>query len=196
MVALFPSLRFAASALALAVLAGCATAPRPAGGDFPQSLRLCPGGGIANAPPAHGDGRVRDFAPMIVARGVVLARAPVDGCLSSGYGPRRGGAGAFHKGVDLYTGRPRPVPAAGDGTVAEAGKQRGFGNTILIRHRNGVETRYAHLSSFAPGMRRGARVRAGDVIGQTGRTGNATAVHLHYEVLLDGRPHDPLALGR
>ncbi|MBB5520010.1 M23 family metallopeptidase [Amphiplicatus metriothermophilus] len=196
MVALVPSLRIVAPAVALAVLAGCATAPRPAGGDFPQTLRLCPGGGIANAPPAHGDGRVRDFDPMIVARGVMLARAPVEGCLSSGYGPRRGGAGAFHKGVDLYTGRPRPVLAAGDGIVAEAGKRRGFGDTILIRHRNGVETRYAHLSGFAPGMRRGARVRAGDVIGRTGRTGNATAVHLHYEVLIDGKALNPLTVGR
>ncbi|MEQ8936857.1 MAG: hypothetical protein RIE56_13790, partial [Amphiplicatus sp.] len=81
--------------LAIAALAGCATAPdRPASGEFARDLRLCPGGGISNAPAADSNGRVAGFEQMIVIRGVILARAPVSACLSSGYGARNGGAGS------------------------------------------------------------------------------------------------------
>ncbi|MEQ8749892.1 MAG: M23 family metallopeptidase [Amphiplicatus sp.] len=182
---------------ALAALAGCATAPdRRASGAFMASLHLCPGDGISNAPPADSNRRVEGFEQTMVIRGVMLARAPVNACLSSGYGARSGGAGSFHHGVDLYTGAPRQVLAAGDGVIAGAGRQNGYGNVITIRHRNGVETRYAHLSSFGPGVRKGAGVAAGDVIGLTGNSGNATAVHLHYEVIVDGKTVNPLTIGR
>ncbi len=183
--------------LALAALAGCATAPaRRGGGEFMTALQLCPGGGITNAPAAGSNRRVDGFEQMIVIRGVMLARAPVNACLSSGYGARRGGAGSFHHGIDLYTGAPRQVLAAGGGVIASAGRRNGYGNVITIRHRNGVETRYAHLSSFGPGVREGAAVAAGDVIGLTGNSGNATAVHLHYEVIVDGKTVNPLTIGR
>ena len=109
---------------------------------------------------------------------------------------RRGGASSFHYGFDLYTGRPAPIYAGGDGVIEAAETMRGYGKTLLIRHGNGVETRYAHLSSYAPGISRGARVRMGDKIGVTGRTGNATAVHLHYEILVDGKRHNPLTIGK
>lgn len=199
MVAFSSQLRLAVPALALAVLAGCASAP-PKGqrvsGAFPQSLAVCAGGGISNAPATDAHGRVAAFDQLIVIRGVMLARAPVEACVSSGYGARRGGAGRFHHGLDLYTGAPKPVLAGGDGVVETVGQQRAYGNVVVIRHGAGVETRYAHLSSFAPGLRKGARVSAGDVIGMTGRTGNATAVHLHYEVRIDSRAVDPLTYGR
>lgn len=200
MVALSRSLRLAFPALALALLAGCASAPPKgarASGAFPQGLSVC-AGGVSNAPAADASGRLAGFDQLIVVRGNMLARAPVEACLSSGYGPRRGagGAGSFHHGLDLYTGAPKPVLAGGDGVIETAGQQRDYGNIVVIRHGAGVETRYAHLSSFAPGLRKGARVSAGDVIGMTGRTGNATAVHLHYEVRIDGRTLDPLTHGR
>lgn len=180
-----------------ASLAACATAPPagPARGGA-QTLTVCPGGAVSNAPAADGRGRIAGFTPYATVRGQSLARAPVSACLSSGFGPRRGGAGRFHDGVDLYTRRPAPIAAAADGIVDFVGRQNGYGNVIVIRHRRGVATRYAHLSSFAAGLRRGARVRQGERIGLTGRTGNATAVHLHYEVLIDERPVNPLTIGR
>ncbi len=128
-------------------------------------------------------------------RGILLWRAPVNACVSSGFGPRNGGAGSFHHGVDLYTGRPSPVFAGGDGVIAAVKTLRGYGKTVFVDHGRGVETRYAHLSAYAPGVRRGARVRRGDLLGRTGDTGNATAVHLHYEILLDGQRHNPLTVG-
>jgi len=179
-------------------LAACVTAPPPAaparGGR--EALYLCRSG-VSNAPAIERSGRIAGFTPYADVRGVALSRAPVSGCLSSGYGPRvRGGVGKFHDGVDLFTREPVPIAAAADGTVEEATQRNGYGNTILIRHKNGVATRYAHLSAFAPDISRGARVRQGQILGTTGQTGNATAVHLHYEVLVDGRAVNPLTVGR
>ncbi len=177
----------------LALLVGCATPPSSGGfADAPASLEVCSGTRVSNAPSKDRRGKIREFTPYKTVRGVALMRAPVIGCLSSGFGPRRGGAGSIHKGIDIYTGRPRAVHAAAGGRVAQIGSLRGFGRTILIRHANGVETRYAHLSSYAAGLKKGARVRAGAVIAKTGRTGNATAVHLHYEILNRGRAINPL----
>lgn len=139
--------------------------------------------------------RIINYQPQTYVRGQALYRAPVAACVSSGFGPRKGGASSFHKGVDLYTRGPTPVYAGGDGVIAAVATMSGYGRTIIIRHRKGVETRYAHLSEYASGLRAGARVRRGDFIGRTGRTGNATAVHLHYEVLVDGRRHNPLTVG-
>ena len=72
---------------------------------------------------------------------------------------------------------------------------RGYGKTIVIRHNRSLKTRYAHLSRYAPDLRPGKRVARGDYIGDTGRTGNATAVHLHYEIISNGRPRNPLTVG-
>jgi murein DD-endopeptidase MepM/ murein hydrolase activator NlpD len=160
-----------------------------------SSLSLCPGVSISNAPAASGSREILSYTPFTRIRGVSLARAPVDACVSSAYGPRSGGAGSFHDGVDLYTGAPRTVYAGGAGRIKAISDQRGYGLTIEINHSNGVLTRYAHLSSVASGLREGAYVSAGQPIAQTGRSGNATAVHLHYEMLVDGRPQDPLHAG-
>ncbi len=125
-----------------------------------------------------------------------MARAPVASCISSAYGPRATSRRvAFHSGLDLYTGAPRDVVAGAGGKIAFAGDQRGYGLTLMIDHGRGVATRYAHLSDLAPGVRKGATVAAGAVIARTGRSGNATAVHLHYEILIDGRAVDPLKTG-
>lgn len=187
-------MRLAIAFLGAVALAACATAPAPSAGApySKHDLQVCPGMRVSNAPPVGSRGEITAYSPLTVIRGVMLARAPVDACLSSAYGPRSGGAGSFHDGLDLYTGSPRPVLAGGDGRIASILQQRGYGLVIEIDHRNGVSTRYAHLSAIAPGLRSGAHVAAGEEIARTGRTGNATAVHLHYEILVDGRPVNPL----
>ena len=177
-------------------LAACATTPpavtsRGASAD----LRLC-NMQISNAPPANSSGHVSGFEPYTEISGVILSRAPVSACLSSGFGPRRGGASSFHYGVDLFTRAPGDVFAGGDGVVESVGSQRGYGKTIIIRHNDRVTTRYAHLSAYARGLSEGDRVRQGDFIGVTGNTGNATAVHLHYEIRVRGTAVDPLTAGR
>jgi murein DD-endopeptidase MepM/ murein hydrolase activator NlpD len=95
-----------------------------------------------------------------------------------------------HLGTDFGTGYGAPVKTTADGTISFAGWDGGYGNLIRIDHGNGYETRYAHLSRFAPGIRRGTRVKQGQVIGHTGATGLATAPHLHYEIRHHGRAAD------
>lgn len=187
-------MRFVALTFIAFSLAACATATAPAVREPGGALRVCPGN-VTNAPVTDSAGRIRDFDPVARIGGVSLLRAPVAGCVSSGYGPRRGGAGSFHEGVDLFTRSPRGIIAAGDGVIEFMGSQRGYGRTIVIRHNSRIKTRYAHLSSYARNLREGARVARGDPIGRTGDSGNATAVHLHYEFLIRGRPVDPLTAG-
>ena len=189
--------RFFVVFLTSLTLAACTTGPsRDVTGSNTSQLRLCSGTSISNAPQADRRGTITGYQPQANIGGVWLYRAPVDGCLSSGYGPRRGGAGRFHEGVDLYTGQPRAIIAGGDGVVEFVGNQRGYGRTVVIKHNNRVQTRYAHLSSYARGLSRGDRVNGGMVIGKTGDSGNATAIHLHYEILLRDRPVDPLTAGK
>jgi murein DD-endopeptidase MepM/ murein hydrolase activator NlpD len=95
-----------------------------------------------------------------------------------------------HLGTDFGTGHGAPVKTTADGTITFAGWDGGYGNLIRIDHGNGYETRYAHLSRFAPTIRRGTRVKQGQVIGYTGATGLATAPHLHYEFRHHGRAVD------
>ncbi|MFQ5691286.1 MAG: M23 family metallopeptidase, partial [Gemmatimonadota bacterium] len=92
-----------------------------------------------------------------------------------------------HLGTD-YGARPgTPVRATGDGVVTRAGRWGGYGIMVEIRHINRLRTRYAHLRGLARGIRRGVRVAQGQTIGYVGSTGLATAPHLHYEFLRDGR---------
>lgn len=179
------------------LLGACATAPPRMAGEpwSAPALDLCPGVAVSNAPATDNYRRVLAYTPFTAVRNIVIARAPVAGCVSSAFGPRSGGAGSFHEGLDLFTGGPRLVAAGGDGRVVSAGGRRGYGLTVEIDHGRGVSTLYAHLSDLAPGVRAGARLAAGAPVGRTGRSGNATAVHLHYEILIDGRPVDPLRAG-
>ena len=96
-----------------------------------------------------------------------------------------------HDGIDWSAPRGTPIFAAGDGTVLSAYWNSGYGNTVRIAHRNGYSTTYAHLSNFAKGIRKGAKVRMGEKIGEVGSTGLSTGPHLHYEVALNGRSLDP-----
>lgn len=99
-----------------------------------------------------------------------------------------------HWGVDLAAPAGTPIVAAGDGAVTFAGREGGYGRLITIRHSGAYATRYAHLLRFAPGMRIGARVRQGEVIGYVGRSGEATGPHLHFEIRVGGKPRNPLTM--
>jgi murein DD-endopeptidase MepM/ murein hydrolase activator NlpD len=118
--------------------------------------------------------------------------SPLQVPMGDGFGPR--GAG-FHAGIDLPAPTGTPVTAAGFGTVSFTGfSASGWGNLVIIRHRFGLNTLYAHLSRIDVGT--GEFVNAGTRIGLVGATGHATGPHLHFEVLLRGANVDPLtALG-
>ncbi len=97
-----------------------------------------------------------------------------------------------HRGVDFAAPTGTKVRSSGDGVVAFVGQKRGYGNVIEIRHRNGIETLYAHLSRFAEGLAAGRKVSQGETIGYVGSTGYSTGPHLHYEFKLKGDAVNPL----
>ncbi len=96
-----------------------------------------------------------------------------------------------HHGVDYAARMGTPIRAAGDGVVLRADWNGGYGRVVYLRHPRGYQTRYAHLSRFAEGIRTGVRVKQGEVIGYVGSSGLSTGPHLHYEFRLHGRPVDP-----
>ena len=96
-----------------------------------------------------------------------------------------------HAGTDYAASAGTPVRALGDGEVIFAGWRGGYGRTLEIRHRNGFVTRYAHLSGFAQGIKRGTKVSISRTVAFVGATGLATAPHLHFEVLVGGVNRDP-----
>jgi murein DD-endopeptidase MepM/ murein hydrolase activator NlpD len=100
----------------------------------------------------------------------------------------------LHTGVDLAARSGTPIYAAGDGVVQLAGWQGGYGNKIEISHVNGYETAYGHLRGFADGIKKGTRVRQGQVVGYVGSTGQSTGPHLHFEILINGNLVDPLSV--
>ncbi len=99
-----------------------------------------------------------------------------------------------HHGIDYAAPTGTPVEAAGSGKVIFAGWKNGFGNFIAVRHIGNFTTGYGHLSRIARGIRPGAKVRQGEVIGFVGATGIATGPHLHYEVRINNRPVNPLSI--
>jgi murein DD-endopeptidase MepM/ murein hydrolase activator NlpD len=109
--------------------------------------------------------------------------------VTRGFGPTPGNG--FHSGVDLTAPYGSPVQAAAGGTVVFAGTFYGYGNMLDIRHPDGLVTRYAHLSAFAPGLRVGTCVETASVIGAIGTSGHAHGPHLHFEVRVDGKAVDP-----
>ena len=84
--------------------------------------------------------------------------------------------------------------AAGNGIIDKVGWEGGYGKYIRIKHNNGYETAYGHMSAFARGIEEGKRVRQGQVIGFMGSTGLSTGSHLHYEILVNGRFVDPMRI--
>lgn len=99
-----------------------------------------------------------------------------------------------HHGIDYVAPVGTPVSAIGDGTVTFAGRKGGYGKLVYIRHSNGYQSGYGHLSSFASGIRVGKRVRQGDAIGYVGTTGLSTGPHLHFEMKRHGAFVNPLRI--
>jgi murein DD-endopeptidase MepM/ murein hydrolase activator NlpD len=117
---------------------------------------------------------------------------PIIGHLSSSFGSRMdpfSGMGAFHAGVDIVAPQGSPVRVTGDGHVSFAGWQGGYGKLVIVDHPGGVQTYYAHLSSYR--VFPGQEVRMGELIALSGSTGRSQAPHLHYEVRLNGSPVNP-----
>jgi murein DD-endopeptidase MepM/ murein hydrolase activator NlpD len=127
-----------------------------------------------------------------------LVRKPVnDGIMRSGFGSRRHpilGYTKMHTGVDWAAPLGTPIYAAGNGSVEKAGWESGYGKYIRLKHNNGYETAYGHMTAFARGMEPGVKVHQGQVIGYVGSTGLSTGPHVHYEILVNGRLVDPMRI--
>ena len=127
-----------------------------------------------------------------------LVRKPVnEAVMRSGFGARKHpilGYMKMHTGVDWSASYGTPIFAAGNGVIDKVGWEGGYGKYIRMRHANGYETAYGHMTAFAKGMEPGVRVRQGQVIGFVGSTGLSTGAHVHYEVLVNGRFVDPMRI--
>jgi len=129
--------------------------------------------------------------------------SPVGGYISSPFGTRKnpfsslltsnaGGDGPsfkFHSGIDFAVPIGTEVKSTADGKVIFAGRKGGYGNAIIVRHKNGLATLYGHLSKIL--VKPNEEVEAGDVIAKSGNTGNSTGPHVHYEVRKNNRPINP-----
>ena len=127
-----------------------------------------------------------------------LVRKPLaSGIMRSGFGERNHpllGIFKLHTGVDWTAPLGTPIYASGNGIVDKVGWESGYGKYVKIRHTNGYETAYGHMTAFARSTQPGMRVRQGQVIGYVGSTGLSTGPHLHYEILVNGRFVDPMRL--
>jgi len=213
-------LRAILALMALWTLAACVSAPgAPIVRHYPPAPYNAPPNGevYASAPfaPLHSEliacnaygsnlgelgarGEALAYTPYLYTPAGALMRNPTEGaCLSSGFGWRSamGGAGREHTGLDLANAQGGFIYAAADGWVAFAGWRGGYGNAIELDHGYGVRSFYAHLAEFDPRLQHGMFVPARAPIGRMGATGNATGVHLHFEVSVDGLRVDPLRYG-
>jgi murein DD-endopeptidase MepM/ murein hydrolase activator NlpD len=125
-----------------------------------------------------------------------LVRKPVAaGIMRSGFGSRNHpllGYFKMHTGVDWAAPLGTAIYASGNGTIERVGWESGYGKYVRIKHANGYETAYGHMTAFARAIQPGARVRQGQVIGYVGSTGLSTGPHVHYEIMVNGRFVDPL----
>jgi murein DD-endopeptidase MepM/ murein hydrolase activator NlpD len=120
---------------------------------------------------------------------------PIVGWLTSAFGSRKdpfSGQPDFHTGLDISASHGTPIRATADGVVEVAGYQGNYGNAVLLSHGFGIGTRFGHMAQV--GVRVGQKVKRGQVIGYVGATGRATNPHLHYEILINGKPINPLLL--
>jgi len=128
-----------------------------------------------------------------------LLRNPVpNGRFTSSFSPNRKhpvlGYVRPHWGVDWAAPRGTPILASGNGVVEKAGWSSGYGRQTIIRHANGYETSYSHQNAIAKGVKAGAKVRQGQVIGYVGSTGLSTGNHLHYELSVNDKKVDPMRI--
>ena len=137
--------------------------------------------------------RVVVFLLAVMLSGCSIPRWPVAGPVASPWGLRFLGLRPdFHHGVDVAVPVGSPVSAMQKGDVAFAGEMSGYGLVIFLQHGSNMRTVYGHLSEIS--VRKGDRVRAGQLIGKSGRSGNAQGAHLHFEILRWGRDEDPVEL--
>ena len=120
-----------------------------------------------------------------------LMKTPINGArLSSSFGMRKHpilGYNKMHRGTDFAAPSGTPIMASGSGTVTRARWCGGGGNCVKIKHNSTYETVYAHMKSFARGVKEGRKVKQGQIIGYVGSTGLSTGPHLHYEVIVNGK---------
>jgi murein DD-endopeptidase MepM/ murein hydrolase activator NlpD len=141
------------------------------------------------------DGDGEYFTADGVAVRKSLLKTPIDGAkITSGYGMRVNpilGYSAMHQGIDFGAPTGTPIFAAGNGTVEEIGWKNGYGKYIKLRHNGTYETAYGHTSRFASGLKKGSKVKQGQVIAYVGATGRATGPHLHFEIMVNGAHVNP-----
>jgi murein DD-endopeptidase MepM/ murein hydrolase activator NlpD len=141
------------------------------------------------------DGDGEFFNPKGEAVRKSLLATPIDGArITSGFGKRKHpilGYTKMHKGMDFGAPSGTPIYAAGNGTVVELGKKGAYGNYVRIKHNGTFQTAYAHASKFAKGLKKGDKVKQGEVIAYVGTTGRSTGPHLHFEVLENGTQVNP-----
>jgi murein DD-endopeptidase MepM/ murein hydrolase activator NlpD len=142
----------------------------------------------AIAKPLVTPGRLRTTAQLdALEHGALRFEWPVRGRITSRFGWRRS---RMHEGVDIAARSGTPVRAAEAGRVIYASRLGGYGKVVVVRHDGPYETVYAHNRRFR--VKKGARVRKGEVLAEVGETGNASAPHLHFEVRRNDDPRDPL----
>ena len=145
------------------------------------------------------NGRIDYFNAQGRSIRTALLRTPVNGAaISSSFGLRKHpilGYTRLHRGVDFAAAKGTPIYASGDGEIETIGRTSGgLGNHVRIRHSGGYTTVYGHMSKVTAGLRKGKKVKQGDIIGLVGSTGLSTGPHLHYEVWRDGTAIDPAGL--
>ena len=125
-----------------------------------------------------------DFTPSIM---------PTTGYMTSRFGWRKSpftGQRHFHRGVDIVNKLGTPIKASANGKVIFAGKKEFWGNTVWIEHRDGIVSKYGHMSEFS--VKKGEEVARGEVIGKIGMSGRTTGPHLHYQVEIGEKAVDPM----
>jgi len=134
--------------------------------------------------------RIEEYLSMVQQ---VPIGKPCRGYISSSYGYRRDpftGRRAFHAGIDIVSRYGAPVRATADGVVYKVGYNRSLGRFVKIKHKHGFMTIYGHLRKYV--VKRGERVKRGDIIGYLGTTGRSTGPHLHYEIRRWGKSLNPI----
>lgn len=142
------------------------------------------------------EGEIGYYNPSGESMRKAFLRSPLDVFrISSNFNPRRRhpilNTIRAHKGTDYAAPKGTPVRATSDGRITFAGRNGSFGNLITVKHAGGFQTKYAHLSRYSKGIKKGKRVLQGEIIGYVGSTGGATGPHLHYEFLVDGVHKNP-----
>jgi len=144
---------------------------------------------ISTAPPAKAEPKAGASEESKKAKQRYILSWPVEGKLTSRFGKRWG---AGHDGIDIDANRGDPVYAAADGVVLFSDKHGGYGNLVVVRHADNLVTVYAHHDINL--VRRGQKVKTGQLLARVGKTGRATGPHLHFEVRRGATPINPLKL--